>query len=86
VTLNAKGVPVAYEVAAGDTMTGISDRFCVVDNFIMTMNSVRRGMTSDLFVGDTINLDAYAVTSVGDIDGVVLDLEPWAYIPPQRHP
>jgi hypothetical protein len=94
VTLGADGQPVSYVVAAGDTYTGLTERFCLtpMDPYIEMVNSVRRnsGFSGDnmppfaLYAGDVINLDAHTVTSVGTENGRVLALTPTIYLPPQR--
>lgn len=91
VTLGADGQPVSYVVAAGDTYTGLTERFCLTppDPYIEMVNSVRRhsGFSGDnmppfaLYAGDVINLDAQTVTSVGTENGRVLALTPTIYLP-----
>lgn len=83
--LDEEGVPVAYVVAEGDTAVSIADRFCIgfVD-YLGWINSVRRDGVSELYPGDTLNLDRFAITSVGDQAGHVQENEPGVHIPPQR--
>lgn len=94
VTLGPDGQPISYVAAAGDTYTGLTERFCLtpMDPYIEMVNSVRRnsGFSGDnmppftLYAGDVINLDAHTVTSVGSENGRVLALTPTIYLPPQR--
>lgn len=86
----------AYVVAAGDTLYAISDRFCVGSiSYLGWINSVRRNGASsweankqegefEIYPGDTLNLDAHTVTSVGDEQGVVYEHRPDFYLPPQH--
>lgn len=73
---NADGLVIAYTAAAGDTLFGIAERFCASPTYITIINEVRRGRTDDVYVGDTINLDPYAVYTVGTINGQVHNYEP----------
>lgn len=92
--LNDDGTPAAYVVAEGDTLYAISERFCVqFPPYLEWINSVRRNggwsWTNDdgpfeIYPGDTLNLDAHTITSVGDEQGVVYSYQPDFYIPPQR--
>lgn len=86
-TLDETGQPVAYVVAAGDTFEGVEVRFCTPGFYLEFVNSIRRG-TLDLYTGDTVNLSAYTITSVGDVNGVVHHYPVWrdgeAELPPQR--
>lgn len=82
-TFNDAGQPAAYEVAAGDTYWAIADRFCVYPHWLTLLNQVRRN-GENLYVGDTLNLDAYTITSVGSENGVVYNNPPSSHIPPQR--
>ncbi|MGF6822408.1 hypothetical protein M2317_001312 [Microbacterium sp. ZKA21] len=84
VSLNDAGTPVAYRVAEGDTLWAIGERLCTQRIWIEMVNSVRRNGASALYPGDTLNLDMYAITSVGDENGVVYDNDPGFYIPPQQ--
>ena len=83
--LDDAGVPVAYKVADGDTASAISDRFCIgyVD-YLGWINSVRRNGVEDLYAGDTLNLDRFKITSIGDENGVVYENEVKVHIPPQK--
>ncbi|MBW9110156.1 hypothetical protein [Microbacterium ureisolvens] len=85
-TYDEDGQPVAYIVAAGDDFTSIEMRFCTPGFYLQFVNSIRRG-TTDLYVGDTINLSADTMTTVGDVNGVAQDNPPGygaGHIPPQR--
>ena len=93
--MNDDGSPAAYVVAAGDTLYGISERFCLqYPQYLEWINSVRRNggwdwtMIDDgpfeIYPGDTLNLDAHTITTVGDERGVVYSHQPNFYIPPQR--
>jgi LysM repeat protein len=92
--VNADGTPASYVVADGDTLYAISERFCLhFPAYLEWINSVRRNGawswagdedgTFAIYPGDTLNLDAHTITSVGDERGVVYDHEPDFYIPPQ---
>jgi hypothetical protein len=70
--LNDQGVPVAYTVAADDVLSTVGARFCVGEIWLRWVNYVRRDGDA-LFVGDTLNLDAHTIFSVGDQNGVVHD-------------
>lgn len=80
------GSPVAYIVAAGDNFQSVELRFCTPGLYLEFVNSVRRG-TLALYVGDTVNLSASKITSVGDANGVAHDYPLWrdgeAELPPQ---
>ncbi len=93
--MNADGTPAAYVVAEGDTLYAISERFCLqFPLYLEWINSVRRNGSWDwstpeegpfeIFPGDTLNLDAHTITSVGDEQAVVYSHQPNFYIPPQR--
>lgn len=84
-TLDSDGTPVAYTVAAGDTASAISERFCIgyVD-YLGWINSVRRNGVDQLYAGDTLNLDRFRITAVGDENGVVYENDPGIHIPPQK--
>jgi hypothetical protein len=93
--VNEDGTPASYVVASGDTLYGISERFCVqFPMYLEWINSVRRNGAWDwttgedgpfeIFPGDTLNLDAHTITSVGDERGVVYSHQSNFYIPPQR--
>lgn len=82
--LSENGNPAAYIVVAGDTMETIGERFCTDWAYIESINVVRRNGLA-LYTGDTLNLDAYTITSVGDENGVVYANErPPGSLPPQR--
>jgi hypothetical protein len=86
-TLDSNGVPVAYEVAANDNFDAIGARFCVGPIWLYWVNAVRRdGDGQTLFVGDTLNLDAHTIYSVGDQNGIVYNnpLPADFAIPPQH--
>ncbi|WP_043501149.1 LysM peptidoglycan-binding domain-containing protein [Georgenia sp. SUBG003] len=75
----------AYTVSAGDVGAFIAERFCVNLSYLIAINGVRRtGATHNLHPGDTLNLDAHTILSVGDERGVVLQNRPPSPIPPQR--
>ncbi|NYF09746.1 hypothetical protein HDC94_000902 [Leifsonia sp. AK011] len=82
--LDQGGVPVAYIVAEGDVAHVVSERFCVNLGYLNNINGVRRHGAMMLFVGDTLNLDAHTILTVGDENGVVYDNSPPSPIPPQR--
>lgn len=84
VTLSDSGVPVAYVVAADDWPIAIGERFCMNLAYLNVLNGVRRQGALELWAGDTINLDAHTILTVGDQDGVVYDNSPSSPIPPQR--
>ncbi|MCB1274037.1 MAG: hypothetical protein KDB25_06545 [Leucobacter sp.] len=96
VVLNERGDPQAYVVAAGDTLYGISERFCIGNvSYLGWVNAVRRNGAwawdsnkqegeFEIYPGDTLNLDAHTITSIGDEQGVVYAHTPEFYIPPQR--
>ncbi|MCD2168574.1 LysM peptidoglycan-binding domain-containing protein [Microbacterium sp. JC 701] len=83
--LNAEGVPVAYRVAPGDVFSTIAARFCVAEDWLLIVNHARRD-NNGLYAGDTLNLDAHTIFSVGDQNGVVSDnvFPPEFTLPPQR--
>jgi hypothetical protein len=85
-TTDRNGVPVAYVVAPGDDISYITDRFGFESHdYLDTINQVRRGgYPFPLYAGDTLNLSAFTVTSVGSINGRVLDDPPPDPLPPQR--
>lgn len=87
------GVPVAYEVASGDIVDYIAERFGLEGDppanegfsYLNTINQVRRGgYPWTLHPGDILNLSAYHITSIGSINGEVLAEEPPDPMPPQR--
>lgn len=83
--LDDGGVPVAYVVGDNDVLESIGARFCLGATWLHWVNYVRRDGDA-LFVGDTLNLDAHTILSVGDQDGVVYDnpMPEGFIIPPQR--
>lgn len=83
--VNDDGVPVAYRVADNDTISVVAARFCVGEVWLHWTNYVRRDGDA-LYVGDTLNLDAHTILSVGDQNGVVHDnsLPEGFAVPPQR--
>ena len=81
----AGGTPVAYVVAAGDIPEFVADRFCTHLAYLHGINSVRRAsLAGNLFVGDTLNLDATTIFTVGDENGLVSAGSPPVPHPPQR--
>lgn len=83
--LDASGTPVAYVVAAGDIPDFIAERFCTSLSYLNMINSVRRAsLAVNLYAGDTINLDATTIFTVGDENGVVHAGPPPMPHPPQR--
>lgn len=91
---NDDGTLAAYVVADGDTVHAIARRFCVdYTPYLEWINSARRSDSWQwakgdgsfpIYPGDTLNLDAHTITSVGDENGVVYDHTPDFNIPPQR--
>lgn len=83
--LDDQGVPAAYKVAANDVLSAVGARFCVGERWLHWVNYVRRDGDA-LFAGDTLNLDAHTILSVGDQNGVVYDnaLPEGFVIPPQE--
>ncbi|MGC5077878.1 hypothetical protein [Agrococcus sp. DT81.2] len=93
VTTDADGRPVAYVAAEGDTMYAIAQRFCIdYPGYLGQLNGIRRGdgsahlfaLQPDLWAGDTINLDPYAIATVGDQNGQVFEHAIDYRIPEQR--
>lgn len=79
------GVPVAYVVAADDVLDTVGARLCVTEIWMHWVNAVRRD-SDKLFVGDTINLDAHTILSVGDQNGIVHDNPlPEGFVLPPQH-
>ena len=80
-TTDSSGVPISYKVASGDVIDYIADRFGFFNPcpraglgfaYLNTINQVRRGgYPWPLYAGDTLNLSAYKITSVGTINGQV---------------
>ncbi|WP_167043856.1 MULTISPECIES: hypothetical protein [unclassified Salinibacterium] len=83
-TNNENGTPVAYVVAPGDVGAIVAERFCVNLAYLSTLNSVRRSGVWNLHPGDTLNLDAHTILSVGDEAGAVLENMSPSPIPPQH--
>lgn len=85
-TVGEDGVPRSYVAAEGDVFGPIADRFGLTASYLVTINAVRRDNVMILYAGDTINLDAHTITTVGDQNGVAydhLDRLPQPY-PPQE--
>ena len=83
-TLNDAGVPGAYVVAPDDIPIAIGERFCMNMAYLNVLNGVRRQGALQIWDGDTLNLDAHTILTVGDQDGVVYDTVPSSPIPPQQ--
>lgn len=83
--LNGDGVPVAYRVAPGDAVVTIAARFCLTEGWLDLINHARRD-NAGLYPGDTLNLDAHTIFSVGDENGVVAHntFTDGYKLPPQR--
>lgn len=86
VVLDENGIPAAYIAAPGDVQEFVAARLCLKLAYLYNLNSVRRdlGDTVGLFDGDTLNLNPYTVTSVGDQNGQVMDNPPPEPLPEQR--
>ncbi|MCU1479267.1 MAG: hypothetical protein JWQ19_53 [Subtercola sp.] len=69
VTTDANGTPTSYTVAADDDSVAVSHRFALDQYMLGYLNCVRR-MDDQYFIGDTLNLDAETITTVGDENGV----------------
>jgi hypothetical protein len=84
-TLDSRGTPVAYRVASDDNLESIGSRFCLAPAWLQWVNVVRRD-SEDLYEGDTLNLDAHTILSVGDQNGRVghNPLPDGFVIPPQK--
>lgn len=82
---DATGVPVAYIVADNDVFSTVGARLCVGEKWLRWVNYARRDGEA-LYVGDTLNIDAHTILSVGDQNGAVFDREfPEGFVlPPQR--
>lgn len=82
---DAAGTPVAYIVAANDVFSTVGARLCVGEQWLRWVNYARRDGDA-LYVGDTLNIDAHTILSVGDQNGAVFDREfPDGFVlPPQR--
>lgn len=83
VELDAAGAPVAYIVASGDIVDFVAERLGLDGNYLVALNQVRRGWTGMLYAGDVLNLDPHRITSVGSINGEVLDEPAPDPLPPQ---
>lgn len=83
---NEDGSPRSYTVAKGDTAYAIASRFCIdYVEYLGWINSVRRNGVENLYAGDTLNLDRFRITSIGDENGVVYENSPSVdHIPPQK--
>jgi len=83
--LNGDGVPVAYRVGSGDALFTIAARFCLTEDWLQLINHARRD-NAGLYPGDTLNLDAHTIFSVGDENGVVAHntFTDGYTLPPQR--
>ncbi len=88
VTVDADGRPASYTVAPGDQSEYIAERFGFLVRgieYLNVINQVRRGgYPWALYAGDTLNLSAYTVLSVGTINGKVLNDPPPNPLPPQH--
>lgn len=82
---DADGIPVAYIVAENDVFSTVGARLCVGEQWLWWVNYARRDGEA-LYVGDTLNIDAHTIFSVGDQNGTVFDREfPEGFVlPPQR--
>ncbi len=87
VTLNSQGTPIAYNVAPDDLVDAVANRFGFFDpsaqhpfkaglDYLIAINQVRRGSNMTLYVGDTLNLSADTIATVGDINGTVQNNPP----------
>lgn len=83
--VNATGVPVACVVAENDVFSTVGARLCVGEQWLRWVNFARRDGEA-LYVGDTLNIDAHTILSVGDQNGSVSSNEfPEGFVlPPQR--
>lgn len=91
VTLDSSGHPASYVVASGDVMDYIAHRFGFFSptgqgiDYLNAINQVRRGgYPWTIYAGDTLNLSAYTVMTVGSVNGKVLDEAPPSPLPPQQ--
>jgi hypothetical protein len=84
VTVNDAGIPVVYIVGEDDWPIAIGERFCMNLAYLNVLNGVRRQGALQLWAGDTLNLDAHTILTVGDQNGVVYDNAPSSPIPPQH--
>lgn len=69
--VDAYGVPLSYVVANGDVFELIAKRFDLGTTYLASINAVRRENPTELFVGDTLNLGAATILTIGDQNGVV---------------
>lgn len=65
----------SYTVAADDDLEFVATRFNLSYQLVLNINSVRRD-GPELFIGDTINLSAFHMFSIGDQNGEVSDNQP----------
>ena len=86
VTNDVLGRPLSYTVAPEDVIDYVQERlgFGYDGHYLVTINQVRRGDTATLYVGDTLNLSPFHVTSIGNINGRVLDEKAPKPLPPQQ--
>lgn len=77
------GSLLSYTVAADDIYEKIAHRFGLDMAYLFSLNGARR-QGVDLWIGDTINLSAFHIESIGDENGVVYNNPPPVPIPPQR--
>lgn len=91
VTMDSSGRPAAYVVASGDVIDFIAHRFGFFSDsgqgfeYLNAINQVRRGgYPWTIYAGDTINLSAYTVLTVGSVNGKVLNEAPPVPLPPQH--
>ena len=86
VTLDANGHPASYVVAKGDVIDYVARRFGFSTfDYLNTINQVRRGgYPWSLYAGDTLNLSATTILTVGTSDGKVLNGPPPKPLPPQN--
>ena len=82
--LDSAGTPVAYLVAPGDVGGVVSERFCQNLAYLNAINGVRRMGAMTLYAGDTLNLDAHTILTVGDENGVVYEQPVPDPMPPQH--
>lgn len=91
VTLDADGHPESYVVAPGDVIDYIAHRFGFYApsgegfDYLNTINQVRRGgYPWTIYAGDTLNLSASTITTIGTINGKVLNEAPPNPMPAQK--
>jgi hypothetical protein len=84
VVQDASGTPVAYIVAADDNAGSITARFCLTSAYLHAINAVRRPDLRSLYIGDTVNLDAHTILTVGDQNGIAESNDASSPLPPQR--